>query len=235
MDDATFQRELQNIKQRVASCGQPNLQAQARPNDTFSDDLAALKMRLQSMEASLNFLNASQGQRETQPIQPMTAQSAWSLPSLPSSLPSGPLFWQLFTSLRTDVRGLDARVADVEQSLSNLEDRVDSLDPNSFTPPDSNATYASVPWASSRNTAAFDQPAADLPCDYRYQNYSPAWHPRHVSLPEYNFSSTLQQHGSTESEARGGAAAGIAFRDREIVSRISHLPRCVTNSLLGPA
>lgn len=220
MDESALHYELDNTKQqRAASCGRPT--PQTTPEEMFSDDLAALKMRLQSMEVSLNYLNASHSQRNAQHVRHTAAQP--NLPSLPTTLPSGPLFWQLFTSLRTDVRGLNSRVANVEESLSNLEDRVDGLDPRRFTPSSSNA---SMPWAPYQSPDSVGQQAAELRC--HYQRYSPGWYPQYVSQPENNFPGSIQYVAGTENTAWTETTNGIAFRDREIarlediLNRVQH-------------
>lgn len=202
MDDIAFNRDIGNIPT-----------SQAAPKDMFSDDLTALKMRLQSMEDSLNRIQTSHTQRE------VSVPAAWNLPSLPSALPSGSLFWELFTSLRTDVRGLEERVTDGEQNFSNLEDRVDSLDPSRFTPVGSNnTTRTSAPWTSFSNATSSGQLAAELPCYYQYQSCYPSWYPNHVLQPANNLAPTGQYEVGTEAPASAETVASVAFRDREIVS-----------------
>ena len=56
------------------------------------------------------------------------------------TIPSGPVFWQLFNSWRSDFEGLDTRVAGLEQDVDALEDRVDRLEPDRFTPAGSTAS-----------------------------------------------------------------------------------------------
>lgn len=55
-------------------------------------------------------------------------------PSSIISLPSGPVFWQLFESLRDDIRGMDVRVERMENRFQSLEDRVRHLEAGLFTP-----------------------------------------------------------------------------------------------------
>lgn len=213
MNDIAFNCRLNNMNQRAVSLGHP---VQAAPEDMFSGDLAALKLRLQSMEASLNYLNTSSGERQTSRVQTGAAHSAGNLPSLPSELPSGPHYWQLFNSLRADVRGLDARVAEGEQNMSQLEDRIDSLDPSRFTPSSSNTTHVSMPWSPGRYPTSVEQQATDLPYGRQYQQSNPPWSPYHASKPSI---SPARYCSGAEATTWMDAPAGIAFRDREIVSR----------------
>lgn len=53
------------------------------------------------------------------------------------TLPTGPAFWELYRALRTDIRGLDARVELVEDRIQNISDRLDALEPLRMTPPGS--------------------------------------------------------------------------------------------------
>lgn len=72
--------------------------------------------------------------------------------NLPSTgdlhLPTGPAFWQLYRTLRGDIRVLDARIELIEESIQTLSDRVDDIEPTQLTPPDSPVTmndYGSTP------------------------------------------------------------------------------------------
>lgn len=144
MDELAFQQELINLKARVsqmASMYQYRLSpALGMPSgDPFCDQLQDIKARLQSMQATLDYLNTTRNHRMLSPMHSSDkyATNDFSLPHSRLALPSGPLFWQLFSSLRTDVRGLDNRVSNVEQELSTLEDRVDGMDQYQITPPGS--------------------------------------------------------------------------------------------------
>ena len=142
MDDYNFQQELHTLKQRVSNlCSyqrEPFPQAASpnplQPCDSFSDQLNDLKAHLASMRDSLTSCEISilQTSGALWPNEHPLGQTSF-LPNSRLKLPSGPLFWQLYNSLRTDVQGLDGRVAAVEQSVSDLEDRVDRLNPV-FTP-----------------------------------------------------------------------------------------------------
>jgi hypothetical protein len=95
------------------------------------------------------------------------------------TLPSGPVFWQLFNSLRSDLRTIDSRVAALERSVSDLEDRVDVLDPNRFTPASSTAnsevgcTNPTQDWPANANNSADQQPCV-LPEPWKDVNRSQA-------------------------------------------------------------
>lgn len=101
------------------------------------------------------------------------------------SLPTGPAFWQLYQALRSDLRGLDARVELVEDRIQSISDRLDALEPVQLTPLGSptisggNADYAAstigsnnsnegsdtgkpCPSRSMTNLAASDAPLADV-------------------------------------------------------------------------
>lgn len=217
MDDITFNWELNNIKRRLPSYGPSSIPA--APEDMFADDLAALKSRLRSMEASLSFLNTSHGQREASRVRTDSAPSVGSLHFTPSTLPPDHLFRQLCTSLKADVRRMDARMAGIEHQMSNLEDRVDRMDPNQFTPPGTNTTSASPPWASGNSSSPFSQQTSGLPCDPNYQHCGPAWSPYQSSQFQDQFYSTTQYGVGVEATNWAETSSGIAFRDREIVSR----------------
>ncbi|KJY01178.1 hypothetical protein TI39_contig301g00033 [Zymoseptoria brevis] len=224
MDQTTFLNELLTVKDRVNEMAStfgrsPRLQfSQTAPIDMFSNHLEDVKARLNSMQASLNLLSMGSSQRAF----PLGVSPHWanrlndfpSMPSAPSALPTGPLFWQLFNSVRADVRGLTDRVAGVEQDVSNLEDRLDDMRPNRFTPPESEYIPTSplqhdysVPY--SRNEAHVD--GHHHSTDYQGTPYlaksygvsSPSW-----VTPE------LSAQGTAECPA----PEGVAFRDREIVA-----------------
>jgi len=57
------------------------------------------------------------------------------LPSDTLQLPNGPAFWQLYRTLRTELRGVEARVELVEDRVETLSNRLDELEPPRFTPP----------------------------------------------------------------------------------------------------
>ncbi|KAM3419334.1 hypothetical protein BST61_g5268 [Cercospora zeina] len=143
MDHATFQRELGQLKQRVAEMSA----AYARRQSAFD----SAKLYAGHFSATDGcFVNNHTG-----------CQPQWSCPHAPAvtavspspvciahshqylNLPSPPLFWSLFNALRTDVRSLDTRVGDLEHHASDLEDRIDHcVDPR--TPAESLANTSDV-------------------------------------------------------------------------------------------
>ncbi|KAK4969789.1 hypothetical protein LTR66_010935 [Elasticomyces elasticus] len=64
------------------------------------------------------------------------------LPHIPptGSLPTGPVFWQLLHDMKSDIGGIDERMKAIEMRYDQLEDHIDRLDPNRFTPPESSAS-----------------------------------------------------------------------------------------------
>lgn len=138
MDDFDFQQQVRALKERVSEMStrySPTMPTQS----VFSNQLVELKRQVSSMQSRLM---RQERQMSTAPsisaadVSP-AKPNCFLEPGAHIALPSGPLFWQLFNNLRTDMRSLDGRVATLENSLSELEDRVDELDPNRFTPPSS--------------------------------------------------------------------------------------------------
>lgn len=77
--------------------------------------------------------------RHKQDQSALQQQSGMFTPSETLTLPNGPAFWQLYRALRSDIRGLDARIELIEDHIENLSDRLDALEPHRFTPPASPA------------------------------------------------------------------------------------------------
>lgn len=151
MDDRNFRRELHTLKQQVTELSPKyksvprNMASNTAPESLQADPFAAqlhdVNAQMTSMEDTMRELQ----RRFERPLQsPRNATTAFNAGPIQAerhlSLPSGPIFWQLFNSLRTDLRTIDGRVAALEQSVSDLEDRVDGLDPNQLTPSSSTAT-----------------------------------------------------------------------------------------------
>lgn len=109
MDKITFQSKLLYLKKRFAQMvalykrSPSRLSSSPYSSDAFSDDIRELKARLASMQSSLHHFNNPQ--------------------ALPR--PVGSLFCQQFASLRDDVCRIKMHVTDLEQNVSDLEDRVD--------------------------------------------------------------------------------------------------------------
>ena len=150
MDEHNFQQELHALKQRVSDLSLhylPQNRNMSQLNSNFGQDpffaqLDEVKAHVTSMESSMR--EWERAMLESYAVPPACYHNAIGNEATSSqqsniTLPSGPLFWRLFNSLRSDMRTLDSRVADVEQNVSDLEDRVDALDPNRFTPPGSTA------------------------------------------------------------------------------------------------
>jgi len=57
------------------------------------------------------------------------------LPSDVLQLPNGPAFWQLYRTLRTELRGVETRVEVIENRVETISSRLDELEPPQFTPP----------------------------------------------------------------------------------------------------
>ncbi|KAI5369370.1 hypothetical protein Slin14017_G002490 [Septoria linicola] len=236
------------------SCSPPKLSHYNADGDTFFAKIVDAKAHLDSIQASL--LMNDDHRRHTGESYADTYSSSWVSPPQPSNIlphrgltmPSAPLFWSLFNSLRTDVRSLDNRVGDLEQSVSNLEDRVDHcLDP--FTPLSSAADVSAQPFAQvmSRGLPIASRPdvGAYSECfgDYTYPNFanSPSLHSHQKSVEldatvsgidrfapyEDGFSGHCFP-GSTLSDAQ--APEGVAFRDKEI-SDLEELNRSTQDSL----
>jgi chaperonin cofactor prefoldin len=150
MDQPTFQDELRKLKQRVSELHsmsqwylRPGTMSQATSDDQrdpFVQQLHGLHAQMSTLKVQMSNLQASLPQLR----QPVNGQFPTSQPHQPTvepsriNLPSGaPAFWQLISALKTDVRHIDERVASLESSQSELEDRIDCLDPHRFTPPGS--------------------------------------------------------------------------------------------------
>ena len=172
MDDRNFLQQLHTLKQQVLQLSPkypPSMasnQTRCPHEDLFTAQLQDVKAQLKSMEGAFKEL----GQSLEQPLAAAKAStnSSDAASVLPQSnhisLPSGPLFWQLFNSLRADVRTLDDRVASLEQSVSDLEDRVDGLEPDQLTPTSSTANSElgcsppATEWAYNTNTNSESRP-----------------------------------------------------------------------------
>lgn len=265
MDDKTFQQELTRLKHRVSQMastyqGSPDNSQTLGRVDAFHHQLYDLKAQLENMQTSLS---SSLSGTPTQPSAPqlshpdnMFSTSSFATNALPQphnqlSLPSGPLFWQLFTSLRTDLRGLDTRVADVEQhmsdledglqrNLSDLEDRIDRLDPSQLTPAGSEVTTVHTSYHA--NSQPTFRPSGDLwhfdssplPVHDPWFAYSNEWatpavQPPTNNLIEYNFEKPTHP-ARIDCENASAAAESVAFRDREI-AQLDELMRKAQESI----
>lgn len=111
-------------------------QPQMRNICTFHHSLQQLRMQLDDM----NKRTATLLHRHKQDQSALQQQSDMFSPSETLTLPNGPAFWQLYRALRSDIRGLDARIELIEDHIENLSDRLDALEPHQFTPPASPAS-----------------------------------------------------------------------------------------------
>lgn len=247
MEDHTFQQELTRLKHRVSQMAStyrrsPVVSQPPGRVDAFHHQLYDLKAQLESMQSSLS---SSLSGTPTQAPATQLAQQAnvYSSPPLATNallrphgqlnLPSGPLFWQLFTSLRTDVRSLDSRVADAEQHISDLEDRmqrdlsdlddrIEKLEPNQFTPAASeddtfNAShhsYVQPAFQQSADIWSFDSSTAQLQ-DPWFEWPTPTTQAFKDNGIAYN-AETPVSSAHLNYETTSPAAESVAFRDREI-------------------
>lgn len=109
--------------------------------ERFYTSLSQLKTQLEAMNRRTASLLDHHNQRTEVGIISGQAQRQ-SFLKVPEhlQLPNGPVFWQLFQSLRSDVRDLDARIERVEDRVESLSDRLDQLDRCQFTPSQSSSS-----------------------------------------------------------------------------------------------
>ncbi|CAK4031491.1 Hypothetical predicted protein [Lecanosticta acicola] len=236
MDEATFQNELISLKYRIGEMAsmyqqQPSQLFSPTPpaTDAFSHRLDEVKARMQALQASLYHVTAlrdrSTQNKPTPPAHPahLFDENALHVQQSRLSLPSGPLFWQLFTSLRSDVQGLGSRVATLEQNCSELEDRVDGLDPHQFTPAGSDLSFGN-PQQDFTFERGYDPFGSSRPlpfgisADALYGNRNVG-----VELP------AAGENAAPKTQPVP-AVEGVAFRDKEI-ARLEELMRAIQESL----
>ena len=114
----------------------------------FHESLRRLQLQLEEMNGRTPpiFLPGSQGQK----VPPSVFDTQ--VPSQSLYLPSGPAFWQLYRSLRTDLRGVEARVELVEDRIEDICSRLEALEPLQATPPSTPTIIAAKPTAVSNDT-----------------------------------------------------------------------------------
>lgn len=123
------------------------------PTDGFVAQMRDLKTHLAGLDRKFTDLRESQEaaarERNQQFLHTTQTANERETSMLPPhnrlAMPSAPLFWHLFTTLRTDVQGLDGRVASVEQTVSDLEDKVDGMSDLRLTPSSSVTGYDETP------------------------------------------------------------------------------------------
>lgn len=108
----------------------------------FHTSLSQLKTQLEAMNRRTASLLHHHNPHSEVDLASDQMQSQ-SFPKVPEhlQLPNGPAFWQLFRSLRSDVRGLDARIELVEERVEAISDRLDRRDPSQFTPSQSPSNF----------------------------------------------------------------------------------------------
>ncbi|RMZ02791.1 hypothetical protein D0860_07066 [Hortaea werneckii] len=139
MDAPTFQHELHQLKRQIAELANKRRVSAAatRPDDipstsydAFSQQLGDLKMSLEDLDGRLHAARA-----ESQASIPWSQCTA--NPQMDhQSVPLDSVLWRILTSLRNDCNSTDSRIMALEQSVSDLEDRMDRVQPQ-FTPPGS--------------------------------------------------------------------------------------------------
>lgn len=162
MDEPTFQLQLHMLKQQVADMAirhsqtsptapQASLASRDVPLDQMGDlkthycHLAGVDREFTENQEAHKSAAAFPSKQLTQHKEMSESEEASTIPPHGSlALPSGPLFWQLITSLRADAQGLDSRVASLENTVADLEDEVDRVDTRHFTPPSSVGSVGSV-------------------------------------------------------------------------------------------
>ncbi|KAK0944986.1 hypothetical protein LTR29_003578 [Friedmanniomyces endolithicus] len=152
MDERTFQRELHQLKERVADMTARHMLSSPRSQPSsltpvgsdFTAQVDDLKQHIARLEQVLGEAHQPaplESQPHTMPwdLSPLTKaalvpQSKPSRPGLHYSLPKS------FNDLRCDMDDVDARCRDVEGAVAELEDKMDRLDPYRFTPLGSEAS-----------------------------------------------------------------------------------------------
>ncbi|KAI7160160.1 hypothetical protein KC349_g3676 [Hortaea werneckii] len=145
MDGQTFQHELHQLKQQIAELANKRRVPAAanRPDaslptsyDAFSQQLGDLKTNLEDLDGRLHAARA-----ESQANLPW-----WQCTANPQleyqGVPSDSVLWRILTALQNDVLSTDSRIIGLEQSISDLEDRIDRAQPQ-LTPPGSTNGSAS--------------------------------------------------------------------------------------------
>lgn len=240
MDEHIFQNELRQLKQRVS---QMSLSSQQRQRehleqlrtsytpDSFSSQLHSIKAQLESMQSAL----AAQVQQHDvwRQAGPEASRANITLP------PHGgfdehvtPIYWKFYSPLKADVQWIDERVANLENLYSELEDRIDALDPRRFTPPGSEngVDEAGLPTVHHAQAAVplEKRTESELPGDLRAVLHDAPSEAAVVNVACHpTSSSTLDEIAKdvpTETSVGDGLAeavpaqpsAGVAFRDKEI-------------------
>ncbi|KAK4955993.1 hypothetical protein LTR10_006933 [Elasticomyces elasticus] len=136
MDEWTFQHELYKLKERVANMAvkhsprSPQLSLLAT-SDGFTTQMLDLKQHIARLEQCFGV-----------PLQPPPLSTAASVqqPGQPIAQMESRCYLPCSDSHRADIECVSNRCLNIERAVSELEDRVESLDPLRFTPPGSDAS-----------------------------------------------------------------------------------------------
>ncbi|KAI6998615.1 hypothetical protein KC360_g1103 [Hortaea werneckii] len=140
MDRPTFQHELHQLKQQIAELANKRRVSAAATGsgespstsyDAFSQQLGDLKIDLEDLDGRLHAAHLRQVESQAYIPWPQCNSN----PQMDyQSAPSDPTFLRILTSLQTDICSTGSKIMALEQSVSNLEDRMDRAQPQ-FTPP----------------------------------------------------------------------------------------------------
>jgi hypothetical protein len=146
MDETTFQREIHQLKEQIGSMStrfqyrqlpEPVHQMSPPPCDPFSDQMGDLQAHIMHLERRLEA--ARQGYRQSFSSQTTVApQDMQPLPPTSYFHPTSNL--ELDKGAGMLYNDVACRLGYIQQTVSDMEDRFDRLDPNRFTPPASEAT-----------------------------------------------------------------------------------------------
>lgn len=150
MDDGRWQPQLHDLKERVNAltlqytprrvCVTPAT-AMSPPEpaeDVFATQLRDIKAHMGILQDSIAKCEASMRPQPTSMASaPFDEQMAMQSHQAP---PSTPMLWDAIASLQSEIGVLGARMGGLEQDVDFLEDRVDKLEPDQFTPAGSTAS-----------------------------------------------------------------------------------------------
>ncbi|KAI9658229.1 MAG: hypothetical protein M1821_002362 [Bathelium mastoideum] len=172
--DRNFPRSLPKLR---ASCHSQDSPCPVTPPQATEPDEQSFHHALQSIKAEIQEMNNYYSTILRDADQARASTTATTAPSVqPQAIPQpgSPSSWQLLQGLRTDIRGLDARLELLESRYERLEDRLSRLEPG--TPPETPAPCMTQlvdldpPEIASSTTAwplqdekANDNPPSDLP------------------------------------------------------------------------
>ncbi|KAK4900390.1 hypothetical protein LTR27_002616 [Elasticomyces elasticus] len=142
MDEWTFQHELYKLKERVANMAvrhspRPPHLSSPSTNDAFTMQMLDLKQHIARLEQCFGIPSHC-----AQPLQPPPHSAAASVqqPGQPTAQIEAYFCLPIPDSHRADIERVSNRCLSIERAVSELEDRVESLDPLRFTPPGSDVS-----------------------------------------------------------------------------------------------